>query len=168
MPALVPAERAGVRSACDRWVLEHVQDGKESDGRRVLTGGSGSRQAAFRYMLRLLGIPSELALVKNRLATPPLGKMSEVSRSGRTVLFVSHNMATVLNLCESVALFERGRLAFRGGCAEGVRRYTGGCTASTARPTLLEFSPPASRTGRRSGGTTRQSKGLPVPPRAPG
>src|SRR5438105_4025158 len=40
-----------------------------------------------------------------------LGKMTEVSRSGRTVLFVSHNMATVLNLCEKVALFEHGRLA---------------------------------------------------------
>ena len=38
-----------------RWVLEHVQDGKETDGRRVMTGGTGSRQAAFRYMLRLLG-----------------------------------------------------------------------------------------------------------------
>jgi predicted Zn-dependent protease len=61
-----------------RWVNEHVQDGKEADGRRVLTGGSGSRQAAFRYLLRLLGIDSRLALVKNRLATPPLGHMSEV------------------------------------------------------------------------------------------
>jgi tetratricopeptide (TPR) repeat protein len=61
-----------------RWVVEHVQDGKETDGRRVVMGRSGSRQAAFRYLLRLIGIPSQLALVKNRLATPPLGKMSEV------------------------------------------------------------------------------------------
>jgi tetratricopeptide (TPR) repeat protein len=71
-----------------RWLLEHVQDGKEADGRRVLTGGSGSRQAAFRYMLRLLGIPSQLALVKNRLATPPLGKMSEVDEYDALVLRV--------------------------------------------------------------------------------
>jgi tetratricopeptide (TPR) repeat protein len=63
-----------------RWAVEHVQEGKETDGRRVLTGGSGSRQAAFRYMLRLLGIESELALAKNGLATPPLGKMSEVEQ----------------------------------------------------------------------------------------
>src|SRR6267378_3437979 len=53
-----------------------------------------------------------------------LGRMSEVSRSGRTVLFVSHNMATILNLCEKVALFEKGRLAFLGDCQAGVRRYT--------------------------------------------
>jgi hypothetical protein len=63
-----------------RWVVEHVQEGKETDGRRVMTGGSGARQAAFRYMLRLLGIDSELALAKNALATPPLGKMSEVEQ----------------------------------------------------------------------------------------
>src|SRR5439155_5355997 len=60
-----------------------------------------------------------------------LGKMSEVGRSGRTILFVSHNMATVLNLCEKVALFERGRLAFLGDCEQGVRRYCSSCTAST-------------------------------------
>src|SRR5947209_10181110 len=70
-----------------------------------------------------------------------LGKMSEVSRSGRTVLFVSHNMATVLNLCETVALFERGRLAFRGGCGEGVRRYTSSCTASTGGAVALAGHP---------------------------
>jgi cellulose synthase operon protein C len=71
-----------------RYVLEHVQDGKEADGRRVVTGGTGARQAAFRYMLRLLGIPSELALVKNRLATPPLGEMSEVEEYDALVMRV--------------------------------------------------------------------------------
>jgi lipopolysaccharide transport system ATP-binding protein len=55
-----------------------------------------------------------------------LGKMNEVSCSGRTVLFVSHNMATILNLCEKVALLEHGRLAFLGDCQEGVQRYTNG------------------------------------------
>jgi lipopolysaccharide transport system ATP-binding protein len=53
-----------------------------------------------------------------------LGKMNDVSRSGRTVLFVSHNMATILNLCEKVAVLDHGRLAFLGDCDEGVQRYT--------------------------------------------
>jgi len=61
-----------------RWVLEHIQDGKENDGRRVLNGRSGVRQAAFRYLLRLVGMSSELALVKNRLAAPSIGGMSEI------------------------------------------------------------------------------------------
>jgi hypothetical protein len=75
-----------------RWVLEHVQetkDSRENDGRRVVTGGSGSRQSAFRYLLRLLGIDSQLALVKNRLAPPPLGKMSEVEQFDALVLRVT-------------------------------------------------------------------------------
>jgi hypothetical protein len=59
-------------------VLERVQEGEENDGRKVLFGNSGSRQAAFQHLMRQLGIPIEAALVKNRLAMPPLGKMSEV------------------------------------------------------------------------------------------
>jgi tetratricopeptide (TPR) repeat protein len=85
VPASATDERA---RRVYRWVVEHVQDGKETDGRRVVTGATGSRQAAFRYMLRLLGIPSQLALVKNRLATPPLGKMSEVEQYDALVMRV--------------------------------------------------------------------------------
>jgi lipopolysaccharide transport system ATP-binding protein len=43
-----------------------------------------------------------------------LGKMGEVARGGRTVLFVSHNMAAVLSLCSTVFLLDNGRVANRG------------------------------------------------------
>src|SRR5213079_1614977 len=59
-----------------------------------------------------------------------LGKMSEVSKSGRTVVFVSHNMATVLNLCETAAVFAGGRLVHYGNCEEGVRRYMSQCAGA--------------------------------------
>jgi hypothetical protein len=72
-----------------RWVLTHVQEGKETDGRRVLTGGSGSRQAAFRYMLRLLGIESSLSVVKDPLAMPSLGPMSEIDAYDALVIRVA-------------------------------------------------------------------------------
>ena len=39
-----------------------------------------------------------------------LGKMSDFSRSGRTVLFVSHNMNAVSSLCQRIALLNEGRL----------------------------------------------------------
>jgi lipopolysaccharide transport system ATP-binding protein len=39
-----------------------------------------------------------------------LGKMNEVSRSGRTVLFVSHNMNAVDQLCDRVIWLDRGRV----------------------------------------------------------
>ncbi len=75
-----------------RWVLEHIQetkDTRETDGRRVVTGAAGSRQAAFRYLLRLLGIETELALVKNPLAPEALGKMSEAEQYDALVLRVT-------------------------------------------------------------------------------
>ncbi len=72
-----------------RWVLDHVQDGKDTDGRHVMTGGSGSRQAAFRYMLRLLGIDTHFAVVKNRLVAPPIGKMSEVEQYDALVMRIA-------------------------------------------------------------------------------
>lgn len=40
-----------------------------------------------------------------------LGKMEEVSRSGRTVLIVSHNMTIIEGLCERAILLEKGRVA---------------------------------------------------------
>lgn len=43
-----------------------------------------------------------------------LGKMNEVSRSGRTVLFVSHNMAAVEGLCTNAILLRSGVLEVRG------------------------------------------------------
>ena len=60
-----------------------------------------------------------------------LGKMDEVSRTGRTVLFVSHNMATILHLCQKVAVLERGQLAFVGDCQTGVAHYNGNCSDQT-------------------------------------
>jgi lipopolysaccharide transport system ATP-binding protein len=52
-----------------------------------------------------------------------LGKMSEVAGEGRTVLFVSHNMAAVQRLCSTGLLLEGGKAAFRGTAVETVRRY---------------------------------------------
>jgi len=53
-----------------------------------------------------------------------LGKMQDVStKEGRTVLFVSHNMAAVRQLCTEVTLIAKGEIAFQGGVREGVARY---------------------------------------------
>ncbi|MBF6607615.1 MAG: ABC transporter ATP-binding protein [Flavobacterium sp.] len=53
-----------------------------------------------------------------------LGKMGDISKGqGRTVLFVSHNMAAVQNLCNSGLLIENGRLAFSGDVDQTISRY---------------------------------------------
>jgi lipopolysaccharide transport system ATP-binding protein len=43
-----------------------------------------------------------------------LGKMGEVSKQGRTILFVSHNMAAVQNLCSRCYCLEQGTVRFQG------------------------------------------------------
>lgn len=39
-----------------------------------------------------------------------MGKMSDVAEQGRTIIFVSHNMTALLNLCKRSILLERGRI----------------------------------------------------------
>lgn len=53
-----------------------------------------------------------------------LGKMQDVSRnSGRTVLFVSHNMAAVKSLCNKGIILSHGKVDFQGSSADCVNRY---------------------------------------------
>ncbi len=52
-----------------------------------------------------------------------IGKMSEVASSGRTVLFVSHNMAAVSALCDRVLLLADGQVAGIGETRSLVERY---------------------------------------------
>jgi lipopolysaccharide transport system ATP-binding protein len=52
-----------------------------------------------------------------------LGKMSEVSRDGRTVIFVSHNMSAVQNLCSRVVWMNGGRVVQEGEPARVINDY---------------------------------------------
>ena len=52
-----------------------------------------------------------------------LNKMREEATSGRAVMFVSHSMAAVQNLCKTCLLLEQGRLTFYGETGEAIDRY---------------------------------------------
>lgn len=53
-----------------------------------------------------------------------LGKMGDVSKGeGRTVLFVSHNMDSILNLCQQSIYLENGQIKYLGNVAEGIKNY---------------------------------------------
>jgi lipopolysaccharide transport system ATP-binding protein len=52
-----------------------------------------------------------------------LGKMGEVAQGGRTVLFVSHNMAAVEHLCRRAVLLESGRMGLIGEAMPVIHRY---------------------------------------------
>jgi lipopolysaccharide transport system ATP-binding protein len=70
-----------------------------------------------------------------------LGKMGEVSRQGRTVLFVSHNMSAVKSLCTRGLLIEGGRLAADGSVDEVVDRYLSGGTDMAKTGVIPETAP---------------------------
>ena len=56
-----------------------------------------------------------------------LGKMNEVSKGeGRTVLFVSHNMAAVKSLCNTGIVLKNGRTFFQGTAESAVAHYLNG------------------------------------------
>lgn len=70
-----------------------------------------------------------------------LGKMGQVSKQGRTILFVSHNMTAVKALCSRAVLFENGRVALDGSVNDVVDRYlTGGL--DTARTGVISEDAP--------------------------
>lgn len=52
-----------------------------------------------------------------------LGKMKDVTGEGRTVLFVSHNMAAVKGLCQKGLLLKGGMVLFQGPADETIRKY---------------------------------------------
>ena len=52
-----------------------------------------------------------------------LGKLGNVSKEGRTVLFVSHNMAAVENLCRTGIVLDTGNICFNGEITEALKSY---------------------------------------------
>ena len=52
-----------------------------------------------------------------------LGKMGEVAKEGRTVLFVSHNMAAIQSFTQRSMLIEKGKIAFDGESQQCVAHY---------------------------------------------
>lgn len=52
-----------------------------------------------------------------------LGKMSDVAKQGRTVLFVSHNMSAILRLTEKTLVIDKGKLLLRAPTAKAVDYY---------------------------------------------
>lgn len=52
-----------------------------------------------------------------------MGKMSDVAKEGRTILFVSHNMEAILNLCPRSIVIDSGSVVFDGPSEEAVALY---------------------------------------------
>ena len=59
-----------------------------------------------------------------------LTKLRSVAQAGRTVVFVSHDLATVRELCQRAVVLDKGLLVFDGAIAEGLPLYESLCARS--------------------------------------
>ncbi len=71
----------------------------------------------------ILVIDEVLAVGDAEFQKKCLGKMEDVSKSGRTILFVSHNMSAVESLCSKSILLKNGQLHFSGSSTDVIQQY---------------------------------------------
>lgn len=91
-----------------------------SSGMRVRLGFA---VAAF-LEPEILIVDEVLAVGDAEFQKKAIGKMKDVSKGGnRTVLFVSHNMASVTNLCTTGIVLENGQITFNGNANDAVDYY---------------------------------------------
>src|SRR5690554_4049126 len=105
-------------SGCEMYIDTPVK--RYSSGMRV--------RLAFAVAAHLepdiLVIDEVLAVGDAEFQKKAIGKMQDISKGeGRTVLFVSHNMAAVKSLCTRAIVLEHGRVVFEGGTDEAVDFY---------------------------------------------
>ena len=93
---------------------------------------------------QILIIDEVLAVGDHEFQQRCLGKMQDVAASGRTVLFVSHNMAAVRRLCNKAIRLEHGRLIDSGPAGEQVDAYV---REVTHRAQVSELKTRPDRTG---------------------
>lgn len=73
------SQQARIR-ALYHWVLDSVQDGDETDGRRVVVSRNGNRWRGFQTLCQALGVPVRWALAESRLSSPLDGPIASAER----------------------------------------------------------------------------------------
>jgi lipopolysaccharide transport system ATP-binding protein len=91
----------------------------------------------------ILIVDEVLAVGDTRFQRKCLDKMQDVNRLGRTVLFVSHNMAAVTRLCQRAILMDEGTVLVDGISSQVVSSYlgNGAATGALREWPVLERSP---------------------------
>jgi lipopolysaccharide transport system ATP-binding protein len=120
-------------SGCERYIDTPVK--RYSSGMMVRLGFA----VAAHLDPEILVVDEVLAVGDAEFQKKAIGKMQDVSKGeGRTVLFVSHNMASVRQLCTSGVLLENGMVKLRGGIDEVVDFYMGGNAKEISDRCMLE------------------------------
>jgi lipopolysaccharide transport system ATP-binding protein len=92
----------------------------------------------------ILFIDEVLAVGDAEFQKKCLGKMSEIGKTGRTIIFVSHSMPGIQRLCDRAILLDHGRVVVDGSTHEVIRRYL---ESGPGRTSSREWADPASAPG---------------------
>ena len=107
-------------SGCERYLDTPVK--RYSSGMMVRLGFA----VAAHLDPEILVVDEVLAVGDAEFQKKAIGKMQDVSKGeGRTVLFVSHNMASVKQLCKSGVLLENGGVKYIGEIQDTINYYIG-------------------------------------------
>lgn len=105
-------------SGCERYLDTPVK--RYSSGMTVRLGFA----IAAHLEPEILVVDEVLAVGDAEFQKKAVGKMQDVANAkGRTVLFVSHNMGAVKNLCKTGILMDQGEIEFSGTAQDTVDRY---------------------------------------------
>ena len=131
-------------SGCEKYLDTPVK--RYSSGMMVRLGFA----VAAHLDPEILVVDEVLAVGDAEFQKKAIGKMQDVSKGeGRTVLFVSHNMASVQSLCKSGILLENGSVALTGKIEPVIAHYLRSSEAN------LEGTPLAEREDRKGNGLCR-------------
>ncbi|MDX1718757.1 MAG: ABC transporter ATP-binding protein [Salegentibacter mishustinae] len=105
-------------SGCEKYIDTPVK--RYSSGMTVRLGFA----VAAHLEPEILVVDEVLAVGDAEFQKKAIGKMNSLSKGeGRTVLFVSHNMASVKSLCTKTIVLENGTVVFEGDSSEGIDHY---------------------------------------------
>lgn len=104
-------------SGCKKFIETPVK--RYSSGMTVRLGFA----VAAYLECEILVVDEVLAVGDMEFQRKCIGRMRDVAQSGRTVLFVSHNMGSIETLCSEAIRIDHGRLIDQGSATEVVHRY---------------------------------------------
>tara|TARA_R100000935_G_scaffold56463_1_gene88037 strand:+ start:6031 stop:7293 length:1263 start_codon:yes stop_codon:yes gene_type:complete len=105
-------------SGCEMYIDTPVK--RYSSGMTVRLGFA----VAAHLEPEILVVDEVLAVGDAEFQKKAIGKMNALSKNeGRTVLFVSHNMASIKKLCSNTILLENGTVVFEGNTKDGIDNY---------------------------------------------
>ncbi|TWT64677.1 ABC transporter ATP-binding protein [Allorhodopirellula solitaria] len=104
-------------SGCERFI--HTPVKRYSSGMTVRLGFA----VAAYLECEILVVDEVLAVGDMEFQRKCIGRMRDVAQSGRTVLFVSHNLGSIETLCSDAIRIDHGRLTDQGSPTEVVQRY---------------------------------------------